>query len=81
MSKIDRSVLWGPDVRGRGKLGDRRWAYAVEAPFDISPDSKDLIGMKACLDGKEAEIRGFVPSMPPRDIKKGELIELLVLLT
>jgi hypothetical protein len=80
MSKIDRAVLWGPDVHGRGKLDDRRWAYAVEAPFDMSPDAMELIGVKACLDGREVEIRGFVPSMPPRDIRKGDLIELLVLL-
>jgi hypothetical protein len=35
--------------------------------------------MKACLNGDEVEIRGFVPRMPPRPIKKGEAIELLVL--
>ena len=79
MSKIDASVLWGPKVLGRDKLDDRRWTYALEAPFDMPCEPTDLIGMKACLDGKEYQIRGFVPRMPPRPIKEGESIELLVL--
>lgn len=78
MSKIDTSLLWGPNVLGRNRLDERRWAYAVEAPFDIASEPVDLIGMKALLDGREFEIRGFVPQIPPRAIKQGEPIELLV---
>jgi hypothetical protein len=79
MSKIDAAVLWGPKVLGRDRLDERRWAYIVEAPFDMLTDPTDLIGMKAYLNGDEVEIRGFVPRMPPRPIKKGDAIELLVL--
>ena len=78
MSKIDAAVLWGPKVLGRDRLDERRWAYVVEAPFDMLRDPTDLIGMKACLNGDAVEIRGFVPRMPPRSIKKGDAIELLV---
>ncbi len=79
MSKVDASVLWGPEVIGRDKLDELRWLYAVEAPFDMPADMPDLIGMKVSLDSREFEIRGTVPRMPPTRIKQGELIELLVL--
>ena len=78
MSKIDAAVFWGPKVLGRDKLDERRWAYAVEAPFDMPHDATDLIGIKAYFDGHEVEVRGFVARMPPRPIRKGEPIELLV---
>ena len=77
MSKIDASVLWGAKVVGKDRLDEHRWAYVVEAPFDM-PAELPLIGIKASLDGQEFEIRGFVRSMPATPIKQGELIELLV---
>jgi hypothetical protein len=78
MSKIDTAVVWGPKVLGRGRLDQRRWAYLVEAPFDMHSDIPDLIGMKVCLDGSEFEIRGTLPRLPVVPITKGELMELLV---
>jgi hypothetical protein len=78
MSKMDASVLWGPNVVGRASLGERRWIYAVEAPFDMPRDIPDLIGMRVHLNGGEFEIRGIVPKMPAARIVKGEIIELLV---
>jgi hypothetical protein len=78
MSKIDVSVLWGPTVLGREKLGNRHWAYVVEAPFDMPAHVPDLIGMRVRLDHNEFEIRGSVSKMPPAHIVAGELIELLV---
>ena len=78
MSKIDVSVLWGPRVLGKEKLGNRRWAYVIEAPFDMPAYVPDLIGMRVCLDRNEFEIRGSVSKMPPRHIVAGELIEILV---
>ena len=77
MSKIDASVLWGPKVVGKDRLDEHRWAYLLEAPFDM-PSELPLIGVRASLDGREFEVRGFVPRMPPRPIKERELIELLV---
>ena len=59
MSKIDASVLWGPKVVGKDRLDEHRWAYVVEATFDM-PAELPLIGVKASLDGHEFEIRGFV---------------------
>ena len=79
MSKIDTSVCWGPQVLGRMKLDERRFAYGVEAPFDMPADIPDLIGARVLLDGKQFEVRGIVPSAPTKPIKQGDLIELLVL--
>ena len=79
MSKIDTSVLWGPTVLGREKLDERRWAVAVEAPFDMAATIPDLIGMKVSLDGGEYEIRGILPKIPHDPIRQGEVIEMLVL--
>jgi hypothetical protein len=78
MSKMDRSVLWAPEVLGKDRIDERRWAYAVPAPFDMPPDISGMLGMKVSLDGAEFEIRGFVPPMPLVAIKQGEAIELLV---
>ena len=72
------SVLLEPVVLGRDKLDERRWAYALRSPFDLTADPTDLIGLKAHLSGMECEIRGYVPRMPPRRITAGEPIELLV---
>jgi hypothetical protein len=78
LSKIDTNVVWGPEVLGKMKLDDRRWAYGVHAPFDMAADIPDLMGAKVLLDGKLFKIRGIVPSAPPSNIKEGQLIELLV---
>jgi hypothetical protein len=77
MSKMD-VVLWGPKVLGRDKLDGRRWAYAIEAPFDMPANIPDLVGMKVQLEGGEFSIGGIVPKMPPGPIRRGETIELLV---
>ena len=60
------------------KLDDRRWAYGIVAPFDMSGNIPDLIGTKVLLDGKLFEIRGIVPTTPHAPVQRGELIELLV---
>lgn len=78
MSKIETRVAWGPDVVGRIRLDERRWAYGVRAPFDMPAHIPDLMGTKVSLDGKPFEIRGIVPKAPFTPIKKGELMELLV---
>ena len=78
MNKFDLSAVWAPTVLGKDKIDSRRWAYAVEAPFDMSADMPGLIGTKVQLDGAIFEIGGFVRRMPPLPIKQGEAIELLV---
>jgi hypothetical protein len=78
MNKIDFSVPWAPRVLGREKLGNGRWGYAIEAPFDMPAHGPGLMGMRVCLDNGEFEIRGLVAKMPPTPIVAGELIELLV---
>jgi len=45
----------------------------------MAAEIPDLIGARVLLDGKHFEIRGIVPSAPRTPIKKGDLIELLVL--
>ena len=78
LRRVDVCTAWGPDVVGRTKLDERRWAYGVRAPFDMAADIPELIGTKVRFDGNLFEIRGIVPSAPPSAIKEGELIELLV---
>ena len=78
MGKIDTSVLWGPKVLGRNRLDEHRWAYGVEAPFDMPSTIPDLIGARVRLDGREFEIRGTVANAPAAPIREGCLIELLV---
>ena len=80
MSKVE-PVLWGPQVIARERLDERRWAYAVEAPFDMPANMPDLVGLKVHLDGGEFHIGGFVPKMSPGPIRLGEMIELLVVAT
>ena len=63
---------------GRTKLDARRWAYALEAPFDMSWDIPELIGARVLLDGAFFEIRGIVPNIPFARIREGEMVELLV---
>jgi hypothetical protein len=48
------------------------------APFDMPWDIPELMGSKVLLDGRLFEIRGVVPNVPLSPIKKGQLIELLV---
>jgi hypothetical protein len=78
LSKIDIAIVWGPEVVGRMKLDERRWAVGVYAPFDMHWDIPELMGSKVLLDGRLFEIRGFVPNVPLSAIKEGQLIELLV---
>jgi len=79
MSKIDVSVVWGPTVLGRERLGNGCWAYAIAAPFDMPQKIPDLIGMRVSFDGRQFEVRGSIPKMPPAPIATGELMVLLVL--
>ena len=44
------SGVWEPKVLGRTKLDSRRWAYAVEAPFDMAWDIPALMGTAVLLD-------------------------------
>ena len=78
MNKVDLSAVWAPTVLGKDRIDQRRWAYAVAAPFDMPADMPGLVGTKVQLDGSIFEIGGFVPRMPPLPIKEGEAIELLV---
>ena len=67
-----------PKVFGREKLDDHRWAYAVEAPTEMTSEIPELIGREAYLDGLAFEICGIVTKAPPTCIRKGKLIDLLV---
>jgi len=78
LSKVETSIVWGPDVVGRMKLDERRWAVGVHAPFDMPVGAPDLMGTQVYLDGKLFEIRGIVPNVPLSTIKAGQLLELLV---
>ena len=78
MSEVETAIVWGPDVVGRMKLDERRWAVGVHAPFDMAVGAPDLMGTRVYLDGKLFEIRGIVPNVPLSTIKQGQLIELLV---
>jgi hypothetical protein len=78
LSKVETSIVWGPDVVGRMKLDERRWAIGVHAPFDMPVGAPGLMGTKVYLDGNLFEIRGIVPNVPLSTIKAGQLLELLV---
>ena len=78
MSKVETSIVWGPEIVGRMKLGERRWAVGVQAPFDMPAEALDLMGTKVMLDAELFEIRGIVPNVPLSTIKQGQLIEILV---
>ena len=71
------SAPWAPKILSRGKLDHRRWVYEVEAPFDMPASMGNVIGMRAAIDGRQYEIRGVVPKLPPRGISAGEPIEVL----
>ena len=82
MTKIDTAILWGPTLLGRQKLDARRWAFAVEAPFDMHPaDIGNLIGMAVSVDHATWIIRGLVPNIPQQHIRTGDPIEILVVAT
>jgi hypothetical protein len=51
MNKVDLSAVWAPTVLGKDRIDQRRWAYAVAAPFDMPADMPGLVGMKVQLDG------------------------------
>ena len=78
MSRVAVALHWEPDVIGRLKLDERRWTYAVEAPFDTACDIPELIGTRVILDKTVFEICGIVPNIPYAPVKAAELIELLV---
>ena len=78
MSRMDVSKPWTPRILGRERLDERRWIYAVWAPFEMTSDVPDLIGVTMGVDGCEFEVRGTIPKIPRRLVGKGEVIELLV---
>ena len=78
MSRVAVALHWEPQVIGRLKLDERRWTYAVEAPFDMAWDIPDLKGTTVILDKTVFEICGIVPNIPYAQVKAGDLIELLV---
>ena len=78
MSRFAVALHWEPEVIGRLKLDERRWSYAVKAPFDMASDIPELIGTRVILDKTVFEICGIVPKIPYAHVKAGELIELLV---
>jgi hypothetical protein len=78
MNEIYPSTVWAPEVLGKDRIDQCRWAYAVHAPFDMSADMPELVGAKVQLDGAIFDVRGFVPRMPSSPILQGEAIELLV---
>ena len=78
ISRVAVALHWGPEVIGRMKLDDRRWAYLVQAPFDMASDVANLVGTPVTLDNTLFEICGIVPKMPIGAVKAGEVIELLV---
>jgi hypothetical protein len=78
MNKIYPSAVWAPEVLGKDRIDQCRWAYAVQAPFDMPADMPGLVGAKVQLDGAIFDVRGFVPRMPSSPILQGEAIELLV---
>jgi hypothetical protein len=72
------SNVWSPPTFGRTKLDGSRWAWLIEAPFDMDPVATGLLGSTISLGGQDCEIRGLVPRMPVGPISKGQLIEVLV---
>jgi hypothetical protein len=78
MSKIDSSILWGPEVLGSGPLDERFSAYLVEAPFDMPAHAPDLVGERVSLGGTTFQIRGVAANAPSGPISKGDRIQLLV---
>ena len=77
MSVMQASAPWAPKILSRGKLDHRRWVYAVEAPFDMPASMGDVIGLRASIDGRQYEIRGVIPKLPPCGVSAGEAIEVL----
>jgi hypothetical protein len=79
MNKIEASIEeWRPNVLARGQLDKRRWAYVIEAPFDMPGHIPDLLGLNVSMDGRNFEIRGTLPRIPQAPIMKGEYLGLLV---
>jgi len=72
-------VIWQPRVLGRMRLDERRFMYAVRAPFDMPSDIPNLIASTVVLDGAPFEIHGITPNLPTKAITKDEVIALLVL--
>lgn len=75
----EAASLWAPEVIGRGRLDEHRWAYAIHAPFDTDAGLTGLLGTRVMLDGSAWEIRGSIPAMPPSSIQKGQVVEVLVM--
>ena len=82
MTKIDTAIVWGPTLLGRQRLDARRWAFAVEAPFDMHlADIGNLIGRAVSVEGATCIIRGLIPNVPQQQIRTGDPIEILVVAT
>lgn len=71
--------ICNPRVLGRSQLGQERWAYLIESPFDMDERATGLIGITIRLDDRNCEVRGIVPNMPVAPIRLGQPIQLLVL--
>ena len=60
------------------KLDQRRWSYVIKAPFEMTHDVREVIGLTVLLDGTRFEVRGVIPKAPPTPFKTGDAVELLV---
>ena len=71
-------VVWEPKPHAKDRLDDRRWAYLVDAPFDMPAHIPDLVGACVALDGRIFEVRGALPRIPQTQIRKGDLLGILL---
>jgi hypothetical protein len=78
VSEIVPSDLWEPTVLGWGRLNERWCAYLVEAPFDMPADADPIVGTRVTLHGMACKVGGTVVPSPPRPIRAGEPVQILV---
>ena len=79
MNQMGAFLPWVPTALAKGQLDDRRWAYLIEAPYDMPAHLPDLIGTCVDLEGRTYEIRGTLPRIPEGAVRKGELLGILVM--